>query len=88
MRPSGEIRHVEGRGACEFNSDGEVVAIFGTVLDSSERKNAEIALAESEHRFRLLAENSTDIIACFEPDGTSTFLSQATRQFPVSNPMS
>lgn len=36
----GSIHHVEGRGMAEEGSDGEIAAIFGTILDVTERVDA------------------------------------------------
>ncbi len=79
VRPSGDIRYVEGRNACEFAPDGRVLAVYGTVNDVTDRVAAEQALAKSEARYRLLAENSRDVTACCRPDGTFTFLTAAIR---------
>ncbi len=43
-------------------------------LERSERRSAQ-ALAESEHRYRLLAENVSDVVMLGEPDGTLTWVS-------------
>jgi PAS domain S-box-containing protein len=49
---------------------GTRVGTVVTFLDISERRAALEALADSERRFRSLIENSRDIVAIIEPDGT------------------
>ena len=41
VRPSGELRYVSGKGQVEFDRDGQVVRLFGTVLDMTDRVRAE-----------------------------------------------
>ncbi|MEG5041153.1 MULTISPECIES: PAS domain-containing protein [unclassified Microcoleus] len=55
---SGQIIYVEGRGEAVFNETGEVIKLLGTVMDISDRKQAEAALLLSEERFELAFEGS------------------------------
>ncbi|PWU04723.1 MAG: hypothetical protein C5B52_00870, partial [Bacteroidetes bacterium] len=48
---------------------------FGIVQDITEQKKAEEALVQSEQKFRLLAENSEDIISVHSVDGIIQYLS-------------
>ncbi|HAA26928.1 MAG TPA: hypothetical protein DCE56_03625, partial [Cyanobacteria bacterium UBA8553] len=56
VRPDGEIRYVEGRGETIANEAGQVKRLFGTVIDITERKQAEEALRASEAREREKAQ--------------------------------
>ncbi len=55
--------------------NNEVIGIRGIVLDATPIKKAEEALRDSEEHYRLLAENSTDMIWTATLEGKVTYLS-------------
>lgn len=59
---------------------GEYAGAFALVSDIGDRKRAEIALQESEERYRLLAEYSGDIISRHAPDSRFLYVSPAVRR--------
>jgi PAS domain S-box-containing protein len=56
VRPDRSIRYVEARGKAIFNEQGQVIRLFGTILDITERKQVEKALRQSEAREREKAQ--------------------------------
>ena len=51
--------------------------ICSVVRDISKRSPAERALRDSEARYRAMVQNQTEMICCFLPDGTLTFVNEA-----------
>ncbi len=51
-RGSGEYRWVINAGTPRFGEDGTFLGHVGSIIDISERRQMEVALADSEHRFR------------------------------------
>ena len=58
LHTGGQIRYVEARGESVFNETGQVIQLLGTVMDITDRKEAEAALLLSEERFYLAFEGS------------------------------
>jgi PAS domain S-box-containing protein len=61
IRPDGTMRWIRDRGFIQKNEDGQIQAIAGIAEDITEQKQAQLALQESEERFRLLAETIQDV---------------------------
>jgi PAS domain S-box-containing protein len=59
---------------------GEIAEIHSIARDITEQVRTEEALKESEARFRLLAEHSTDMIARHGPDGVYLYVSPASKR--------
>lgn len=60
--------------------DGRPQGSVGTYSDVTRRERDRVALVESETHFRLLAENSTDLITRHSADGTCLYASPSARE--------
>lgn len=58
LHSNGQVRYTEARGGAVFNETGEVIKLFGTIMDITDRKQAELALLISEERFYMAFEGS------------------------------
>ncbi|MCE7984970.1 MAG: PAS domain S-box protein [Caldilinea sp. CFX5] len=56
-----------------YNTEGQLLCWYGTSTDIHDRKEAELALQQSEANFRTLANTVPSIIWTAAPDGTITY---------------
>ena len=75
VRPDGAIAWLHGRAAPIFDERGEPLSWQGVALDVTEHREATESLRQAEERYRLVVENTTDLITLVEPDGTILFAS-------------
>ncbi len=76
LLPDGTVKHLETIGQPVFSASGELVEIFATQTDVTERKRAEEALRESEGKFRDYAETASDWLWEIGPDYKFTLLTE------------
>ncbi|MEA2219303.1 MAG: hypothetical protein QOJ35_1929 [Solirubrobacteraceae bacterium] len=78
VRPDGETRWIRTRAEPVLTDDGRA-RIAAVSEDVTEERELREALRESEERFRLLAENSTDVIGRLSCDQRIEYISPASR---------
>ena len=76
----GRVIWVETRPALARDPEtGRAFAVTDVLRDITERKAAQTELAESEARYRLIADNASDMISQFKPGGVITFITPGCR---------
>ncbi|MBN2065858.1 MAG: PAS domain S-box protein [Candidatus Thermoplasmatota archaeon] len=81
-----QLKHKDGRIITVLNnsrpiidSEGNVTGLQSTLLDITERKQAEGALKSSEEKFRLLADNLNDVVFTQDMDLNITYVSPSAK---------
>ncbi len=70
---SGEVRWARQRVIMIKDKNGNPIAIEGIATDATDHKQAEEALKESERKYRLLAENVSDVVWTQNNDSVFTY---------------
>jgi PAS domain S-box-containing protein len=69
LRRDGTVTWVHGNAVQLRDTNGRLTGYIGTVADFTDRKEAELALRESEERFRMLADNVMQFAWICDPGG-------------------
>lgn len=75
LKKNGDILWAEVVATPVFDVDGRLVGVHGNTRDIHTRKLAQLALAESEEKYRLLVQNQTDLVVKVDTDGKFLFVS-------------
>ena len=73
----GRIIHCEWYNSAIYDTQGRLRSVFSQVLDITDRKRAEAAVRESEERFRSVAENKSEGLMMFDPQGNVIYQNPA-----------
>ncbi len=77
IRPGGEIRNLHGVVHPVLGPSGDLVECVGSVIDVTERKQAEEKIRQSENELRHVLDFAPQQIAVLGPDGAFIYANQA-----------
>lgn len=75
--PDGTVHWLSGKGRGIYNAAGDPIRMLGVIIDVSERKQAEIALQDSEARFQAFMNNSPVLAWMTDDKGRIVYLNHA-----------
>ncbi|RLB17584.1 MAG: hypothetical protein DRG63_03560 [Deltaproteobacteria bacterium] len=75
IRKDGEVFNLLLSGGPLLNERKEIIGCVVTLTDITQRKRVELALLESEEKYRLLVENQTDLVVKVDTEGRFLFVS-------------
>ncbi len=76
----GALRLISWSNTALINENGSIEFIMGTGIDITDRKLAEMALKESEDRYRDLFENASDLIQSVDVEGRFLYVNRAWKE--------
>ena len=75
--PAAKSQIVDTQGEVEVGPDGRVTSVLGVCHDVTTQVRAEEAREKAQKMYRVMAEEASDIIMLYEPDGQIVFASNA-----------
>jgi PAS domain S-box-containing protein len=80
LRPDGTIRWVAGTGHCHWDEQGHPIRLLGVITDVTNRKEAEVAIRQSEEFLNSVIENTPNPMWLSDEEGTIIRINQALRE--------
>jgi PAS domain S-box-containing protein len=74
---NGHIKWLESKITPTLNKEGKLIRVDGTTSDITKRKQIEIALINSEYKFRSLIENNSDAIMIVDQYAVASYASNS-----------
>ena len=82
VRPNdGQVRWIAVKAEIERDAQGRAVRLVGAHIDITDAKVAELALRESEQRFRLVSESAPVMLWMGDVEGKCLYLNRKQREF-------
>lgn len=69
LMPDGSVKWLHARGNTHYDGDGTPLRAYGTTMDITERKQAEIRIHESEERYRTLITGMSEGVVLQDSEG-------------------
>lgn len=85
-KDTGELRYIMGFGQGEYDSQGNITKMIGINYDITQLKQSEIAIRESEARFRLMADHAPVFIWMDDENFNATYFSKGWYEFTGCKP--
>lgn len=70
----GNVRFLSNTSRLTYNKEGEPIRLFGTSHDITDIRTAQEAMRQSERRYRLLSESSSDVVFLMEGELGNTHI--------------